>query len=677
MPEPTDEREGISADPITPDEHRIDESLKEDALGARYEQQKFFDVTANDPAMFGNNNTQNNFGAQQPQMTVGRPPNAAELAKWYEPTGCEEQLRHLLEGNTTVCLTGEPGTGRFSTACHVLVGRHGADRLAEIFPPPDRGIVDAVHEFPPEKLKPGRAYILRIHDEDPAPIMDRLNALVSAKKSKLLLIRDLTGRARAMESAEVRHRLPSPIGVFRMHARRELENTSRDPEAYVQLAQSAALLVGPPREVAEQVTLALRYPAGPECLRALREQSQQVLLARALNILDPKGQDGPAGRRRLRQHRRAFQLSYAALRNESIDRVFAATGLLLSQVDAESGWDDLGRTALEHSVEALLGDVLAADWSADQVSGGPRLARLDPRMAGALFSVAWHEFDHTRPAIIAWLNALVESPDAASRRAATAVTVNLALLDFDRVDTDLISVWSASQKVRVRRAAAQVVVYLSAANDLDQRMLRTVHRWVDGAANLRRDTAAWAYVSGLRQNSASWNLADLRRIAEDPMQRSTSTIAEAVGQIFDEESYGLIVATLAGWIRADGPQRLVTRHAARALIRIAGVPARNGRGGVPLLLLALSDAGTEELAVLWYAALLGASTKREAWHVLLGWLRSADREPELRKPVVELLHEMARVSALRRRLHPFLSRPDAPDWIADVVGEWNDDRQPG
>jgi hypothetical protein len=500
--------------------------------------------------------------------------------------------------------------------------------------------------------------------------MRRLDAIVGAAEGKLILIGDSSPRTTTVGDAEVRHLVPPAQEVFRKHVERLSNGAHGDPAAYIRLVRDGVPLPRSPREV---VTLARRAVSrSPEAAREdLLRQDQRKQRETASDILEVRSKGGSPGRRRLPQHRRAFRLAYATLPDQPISHVFEATGLLLSALDAQSGWTDLGRTALEHSVEGLLGEILTTGWrSNDRLAP---LVRLDDALGRAILDVVWHEFDHTRPALVSWLTTLVGADEPAFRHAATRAATMLAILDFDEVSRLLIDPWSGSGKVRVRRAAAQVIVILSSANRVNLRIRHAVNNWVWGAGNLRRDTAAWAYASGLRQIDPRWSLADLRRIAHDPMQRNSPTVAEGVGQLAGPGLHRLVVPTLVDWIREDQPARLVTRHAARSLLRMASNADHRRGEAAPSLLLALADGeiAPSDLSVLWYPALLGVSTRQRAWPTLLDWLRHADANTDLRKSVAELLHEMAGVPALRRRLRRCLRHSGAPSWIVTITEEWD------
>ncbi|KUL29191.1 hypothetical protein [Actinoplanes awajinensis] len=644
---------------VEPDELRMAEALLKRILGPHFDSQTFARITATGASMYGNGNVQVN-ASERKRPNLTPPAVPPDIKNFYVPVGVEEELGRHLDHRTTVCLTGGSGTGRLSTAYHALAERFG-DAIVEIQVPQDESVAAAVHEKVDLRLRHG--YLLSIGDEDPAPIISRLDAEIHRAESKLVLIRNRTDRAKPYSDGNVDHVIPNSGNVFRAHAQRLAENADQRAKC-LRVLETDISLPATPGEVVALVERLLPLP-GPDVVDFARTNSHAALLKRAASYLEVQQESGPPGRRRLRQHRRAFRIAYAAAAGRPIGQVFTITGLLLSQLDAESGWTDLGRTALEHSTAALLGDWHPERW------GSRPLARLDDDLLDAVFDVAWHEFDHTRPALVAWLNELVAIDEF--RPTAIHAATKLAMADFDEAFPQIVDAWSRDRKLRVRQAAAQTAMALSLTRTHRDRALQAVHDWVSAATKASRDTAAAAYASGLRQNDPQWDLADLRTIAGDPAQWRSWTIAEAVRQLLEPALAGVIVRTLADWIRADGPDRMVIRHAARALVRMADVPVGSGWDSPPMLLAGLRD-GTvpvHDLGPLWHAALLADSTRTMAWPALLGWLQYADAVRELRGAAGDLLTELTTKSPpLRRRLRLLLDRPDAPGWIAGLIKEW-------
>lgn len=660
--EPREPEDKYDKENVDPDELRITAEDLSRLLGPRLSRQMFAAITATGASMYGNDNVQNNFSLGGKRPTLTPPANIDSVKQCYAPARADEELKNLLGQQATVCLTGPDGTGRFTTACKALLRLEGIEVVTEIRVPLDQSVADAVHE---ESRLPARnGYLLHIRDEDPATIVRLLDGRVRAAGSKLVLIRDRPEGAIVRGDAEVDHVAPSPRQVFRAHALRLADLARGDLEDYLHAVDSGAHLPAAPGEVVSLVHQVLSMPSD-EVKEFLSEHNSAKLREEAVGYLEVGDTNGPPGRRRLRQHRRAFRIAYAASTDQPIGQVFAATGLLLARLDAESGWDDLGRTALEHSTTALLGR-----WPGERRVWN-RATGLDDGLIDAVFDVTWHEFDHTRPALIAWLNDLVNRNQFVDT-AIYAVT-KLAIADFDEVFPAFIDVWSRSQRIRERRAAAQLAVILASVPALRDRMLRAVHHWVASATKARHDTVASAYASGLRQNDASWDLADLRTVAGGSAQMWSWTIAEAIRQLVKDAPPELVVGALADWIRGDSDPRLVTRHAARALVRMADVRTGGRWNSPPLLLAGLADGAipVADLGPLWYAALLGESTKALAWIEFDNWLGYAHRNHELRAPVAALITEMAgKAPPLRRRLRSYLDLPEAPDWITVLIGEW-------
>jgi hypothetical protein len=664
--EPSSDRERIN-----PDEAQVDEDVKERLLGPQYERQRYTRNRATGPSMWGNSNTQNVYS---PRMTsvFRRPADIERLTEWYaltEGKEVERALHDALDRHTTICLSGEPDSGRFSTACYTLVERFGAEHVEEILPPLDEAPARAFQRLTADDLCPATGYLVRIEAADPLPVISRLDALVRSVDSRLVLIRDRSARDSSHGDNEIRHLPPNPGEVFRSHVQYLGRQSGTDVGGHLRLANWDSL-PSRPRQVARLATEAVRRTVA-DAERFLIEGNAGTLREKAekiLGVTDDAG--GGRARRRLPQHRRAFRIAYAAMAGQPIGHVFEATGLLLKALDAESGWTDIGRTALEHPVATLLGDPLANQWLS--AHNPRRLAQVDDDLVREIFDVVWHEFDHTRPALLTWLNAMVASADPTSREAAIRVTVKLALIDFDGIWRAAIDEWSRSPRSRVRLSAAQAILILASANGVNQLVARRVHGWVTGGSKLRRDTAALAYAGGLMLTDPHWVLADLRIIAQDAMQRLDWTIATAVRRLLGPDRGPLIVQTLAGWIQTDVPDLVVTQHAARSFTRMLTVPREGRSGSPPALLLDLAESAVpmRDLTLLWRAALRDPSTWRQAWSGLLLWLGHAHTDPALRRPLVEMVQAMAVAVPLRRRLVRCLTRPDTPDWIIAAMKEW-------
>ncbi|MDG4827579.1 hypothetical protein O7635_37535 [Asanoa sp. WMMD1127] len=197
-----------------------------------------------------------------------------------------------------------------------------------------------------------------------------------------------------------------------------------------------------------------------------------------------------------------------------------------------------------------------------------------------------------------------------------------------------------------------------------------VRSWCYGGNNYRRDAAALVYASGLQQRVLAWSMADLRRIATDPLQRGHYSVAEAVNQLYQPDRAGWLLTELTEWTRS-ADTRL---HAARALVTLAHKPSATSAYGRPELLVRLAgaEADAAQLARLWRIALVEPALSTNAWSAFASWLWHADRDERLRPPAVDLLNQLAASPRMRRRLAFFLTSSRVSDdrlpwWVREVV----------
>ncbi|MDG4766450.1 hypothetical protein O7632_20440 [Solwaraspora sp. WMMD406] len=588
-----------------------------------------------------------------------------DLLTVYVPTAADDELARKLSERSAVCLAGRPDTGRFSTALVALARRHGPDQTHEILLPDDvePGVLTQASD---RTLKKDHGYVLRLPGDTHSRVIPMLADLFRRREASLLLIRDDEGRVGGRSGAEVTHHPPEPVAVFHAHLHRHLRAMPRSSEPdrehavsrYLQHEKLTAALhscYGPQEVVFIAEAVWAAHPAGSEDIERILDNSQPRRRVRAAEIL-ATNQDGTGHRRqrRIDQHERAFRIAYAVFARRPLHYVFEAASLLLEEIDGQAKRVDWGRMALQYSVSELLGPLLQVDWqesrdATNSPGGSSRSAWLrDGAMRGAIIEVAWHEFDSTRPALINWLNTLATRGDEPMQRAAAEAAGLLAHHDFLRVCTELVDEWAASPKRRLRQAAAWTMVAADMGGQVGHLVRRRVRSWAGGRRNYQRDAAARVYASGLRQPDVSWSLADLRRIAQDPMQQHTRTVAKGVRQIYTVHSAEHIIGELVNWSQ----DRQLQPHAAYALIEVAEHVDDDSRGDVPDLLIRFAaqqiDGGG--LVRLWRLALLSPGLSQRAWHTFGQWLARADADDTVRKAVASLVADLAADPSLHRRM---------------------------
>jgi hypothetical protein len=685
-PDPADsdgqtEPEPVAADeqekPIAAGSLRVDPQVGWELYGAHYS-----DITMHGPAMLGNDNVQivvEHHERLDPH--VAQLDYVSELRAVHAWTESDRQLTSLLRQRAVACLTGPKNSGRFSSACVVLGEVYGEENVYQISLP--AGAKPEVLFRNPGLIALKGGFVLRYDHEDYAEAMRRLSDLFRRHGSGLLLVREDRSSPGMRGGAEVGHRPPPPVEVFRHHLRRYLAHrdpafSSSEAEKYLShasLRDALAKTYGPKECVAIAQAVAQNRPGGDEAMKATLDYSQPHRREVAAQILIPQAAGVGAGGRRASQHERAFRISYAVFRRQPLHYVFEAADWLLAEIDSAALRPDWGSMALQRSVDELLGEPLATEWRAGRDAGNVALGvsrvawMRDPGLRGAILDVAWHEFDGTRKPLLKWLDKLVQAGDEVMSRAASETAGLLAHYDFGYVHRELLDGWARSPRRQLRQAAARSEITAEMAGDGGDRVREKLRGWCLAGNNYQRDTAALVYASGLQQPVLAWSLNDLGLIADNKMQLPSNAVAEAVNQLYRPEAAELLVRALAQWTK-----RLHARvHAARALLALAQRPSPEVADHRPELLVHLAEGAVpiDDLAQLWRVALSDSVLAMSAANVLAGWVRLAEEDHTLRAPVQNLVERMAPRTTMRRRLVYYLEkqsefRDALPNWLRQM-----------
>ncbi|MEV0607288.1 hypothetical protein AB0I61_13055 [Polymorphospora rubra] len=666
---------------IEPDSLRVDaQRVGEELFGAHYT-----GISSYGPTAYGSHNTINNYARPPLKPIVGQLIDVVELLKCYSESDADVALDRVMRQRSALCLTGPKNSGRFSAACAALARRHAADRVHEIFLPP--GVLPEALLEHPDLVLDGRGYVLQLPGNGHIETMRLLAALFHRRSATILLIRDEGARGREPHQAEVRHRQPDPIDVFRKHLQQQLRvghelsyiRSAETTELYLQTAglqQELGNTAGPQEVVQLARKIGEQHPVGDEAMQSILSASQPRLRRRASRILLPPEDGAPSRRRRAGQHERAFRIAYAVFRQQPMHYVFESAAWLLAEIDSAALRPEWGRMALECPVQDLLGEELRGDWfegrNPGKSSSGPtRSAWIRDRgLRGAILDVAWHDFDGTRESLLRWLDRLVHEGDTTMVRAAAETAALLAHHDFERMHDKLIDRWAASPRPRIRQAAAWTETVAAMGGHVGHLVREKLGAWCYGTSNYQRDTAARVYASGLRQRQLEWSMSDLRRIAADRLQRQEHAIAEGVNQLYEPDQAGWLVTELAHWTGSSG----IRLHAGRAMLVLAAKPAGDAAGERPELLvrLAAGDIDSASMAKVWRVALVEPDLSASAWPILADWLGHADSDEQLRPTVAELLEALASGAHAGRRMLFFFTRTSrfedgVPLWVRQML----------
>jgi hypothetical protein len=624
----------------------------------------------------GDNNTiVNVVDGHDPQPYVGALTHIAEQRRTYAPNLSDDELSELLSARHVVCLSGKPGTGRFTAACMALAEQHGVDGIHEIVLPGNTQL-ESLWRNGEVPLK-GKGHVLRLAAQHDCTRLRPLEDVFRRRGARLVAI---TSASSGPDGLRVSHEPADPSEILRAHLRAALTPEGTEPDAYLEMTSVRVAVAAAyrPREIVDIAgRIAKQRPLDEEQMERLLAEStprQRERGERAL-LLKRDHQSFPGTQRD--QYLRAFRMTYALFHGRPLHYVFDAVDLLLEVANVAAGWPKTLRTSLEHPVSDLLGEDLAQDWEdarkqfSATATGTSRTARLrDPGLRGILLDLAWHEFDGTHHTLVKWLQALVDRGDDVMRRTAADAAALLMSHDFDLAQRLLIDGWAKNPRSAVRQVAAWSVATAYIGGGVEQQVRDQVRKWVGETARYR-DTAARVYASGLRQPHLQWTMGDLLQIAMDRGQRRNAVIGEALSELYDRAYAGPFVAGLRLWLGDDAP-REVHAHVVRAASKLLQREHTNYPGCAELLVLvADKTVAVDDLETLWRHVLFEPDTATRPWSELAGWLGSADENTDLRPGFTEILQRLADDSVIERRLRYYLPRSGGnrplPEWVLQAM----------
>jgi hypothetical protein len=640
---------------------------------------EFHEVSSHGQTAFGNGNIFVSTAGETPALFVSPLEWVVDLLDYYVEAPNDNRLDAVLAGRHVVCLTGAPGTGRFTSACAALARRHAPDLVHEIHLPP--GHTSAVLHGQHDQIVEGSGHVLRLASGERLETIRMLDDVFRGRRATAVLIRDADARDVELHDSEIAHHRADFAKMFEQHVRRVwqprcpngcgpctvdcIEGVLRWWTGEDTLRRALAEAYRP-REVVEIAEKMVRHrPRNTEDLANVLSASHPIRRQRATEILLPAHGGQAFRHERIGQYERAFRIAYAVFNRQPVHYVFETAGWLLEQIDREASRPALGRPAFEHPVVDLLGEILCRDWLEgrhNEQRAAPGTSRTvwlrDSRMRGAILEVAWHEFDNTRPALLRWLKYLVEYGDDTQRRAAADVAGLLAHHDFGPVCRQLVDDWASSRSGKLRDAAARVAVMAARGGQVTHQVHEKVRDWVRSRSSYQRDTAARCYASGLRQPYLRWTLTDLMLVAVDSTQQRAMTVASALNQLYEPSIAGHLVEHLGNWISARGDEPGRQASAAQAFVLMAArVTENDGDGRFDLVVQAMrGNVSVDSLADLWAAALLRASAGPSAWDVLHSWIRLPEIYPASEQTIRTLLGVLANAPAMQRRLDFYVNR---------------------
>lgn len=576
----------------------------------------------------------------------------------HVPTADQAPLREVLFQHKVAYLSGPAGTGRLATAYAVLAELCGVDKIVMVDVDEDTSLTVALHQD--GVLRPGHGHVLELTAGQPAPRGHTLGGAAEAcgDGGYVIVIGPPAPAGNSLRQYEIAHRPPAAADVLDSHLTHLLRTREGRPDADVlawrcRSDEAIARYLAASWQPAEVVVLARRLvevakrdgtPA--EALDLL----PGALRALAVDVL--KDADGDTNTLR----RLTARIAYAIYHGTPLTVVFELASTLRAALPPEDPDEPepVARTVFDGGIDGLVPwEMRARDEDGTGAADAERLARLrDPELARAVLDVVWHDYDHLRTPLLAWLFVLGGDHRERIRIRAGQVAGQLAIYDFGRIYRELFRLWATSPRTACRQAVAWAMERAALEPRLTARVSRQVADWVFSPDPLLNDSAARCLATriGTESPEDALDLLYLVAVREDHAHRPA--VAQAVAQLYrpDEPDTGRIVlAELSRWAGDD--ERCLQAQAARALTFLTHREASPPDEHWPaLLLLAAGDPEAwSRLVGLWQTALTEPTTGIRSWEVLRVWLLRADEHPDVHDAVLRLATEVLRTPPVRSR----------------------------
>ncbi|MFC1434136.1 hypothetical protein ACEZDB_26150 [Streptacidiphilus sp. N1-3] len=579
------------------------------------------------------------------------PRDVARYRKVHRAVDQQHQMEARLREHHVVVLSGEPGSGRQSTALVLLAGICGNDRI-RILHTEAPGIAEALAVQREELLSRGDGFLVDLGDQ---PVkLSTVVALSGWAHSRNAYVVVIGERGPVdpdqFQPYAVEHRRPDPAAVLEVHLRAALaphspactEDGCGNGHAGAFVARMLAdqqvrrTIGGAPsvRDVVDfAVLLAEQVHAGQAGLDEAVGRWRDRLRRLAKHILQTPSEGSQ--HLTLDPHRQAFRIAYALFNGHPLADVFWAGDLLSATVlplfeTRETPTDvHLFDRELDQLIPpAMRGAGLAGARA--QAEDNPRRALLgDEKLMLAVIEVVWHDYDSLRAPLRVWLTRMIgTSPLERIQVRAAQIAGILLGHDFDSVYRDLISDW-ARATAPYRQCAALALAMAAGDPQLAPRVRRQVRSWAGSPDWRLQDSAARTFGTSVGIQDVPDALRSLRELGTRPELALKNSVAFSMALLFLADATFPVADALEQWINADN--EYLARHAIRTMLILGRYSIGADRRDRPVLAhLAMQDSAREETLVrLWRRALLSQGHSARAWDLLRRWLLGGDPDPEL------------------------------------------------
>ncbi|MEV0153948.1 hypothetical protein AB0H57_09440 [Micromonospora sp. NPDC050686] len=615
------------------------------------------------------------------------PRTVAEAGEVYVPPGGFDEIRHACDGRFLLLLRCCRRWGGSSTAVELLRGMAQVHELR---------FGGDLANLPVESLPEGYGYVFdritarqvaSLRAQDLAVLEERL----AKRDSKLVVVVDAEWRFADHAVERAAQRITAPPAAAELVTRHLTLLLDSAPAAEQLLAEPGVgerlAVVGPDSFDASQLV---------ELARDLAEVARHELgLEEALSRFEERSQrdveswydDTEA------LDQRALVLALAVLDGMPFDAVARASGLLVDAWRADEAGAGAppprDRRPRKVRLRAARARIDREVWSARYGSGELEVVSfLDDTYPRRILRHAWHEHDYDRELLLRWLRQLAADVEGrVGIRAAQAIGY-LSWFAFDTIRRDIITPWAVSGDGGLRERGVAALEVAARGPEVAERAFRLVLDWYGRRDPALRRMAARALgdsVGMLLAGGPDERLAELAK-DDDLMLHILigDSIAELVTVTADAGRRVALLRLLDDWSAESASGR--QSAGVLGFLEVAAslwLPRSSPDGEVhwPALLWLATVGATEDtelaparpiIARLWGRALVAPRADDAVHRVLRGWAWSAQRWPELRPHLIQLLVEAATTKRQGQLLAAHARRwrdpePLAPDLAARLL----------
>ncbi len=624
---------------------------------------------------------ENHFTSAQPNRARGGllPAELIEsTVRTHVQTAEHDLLRYTLLQHGVAYESGRDGSGRLATAHALLAELCGCDKIVAIDLDDDADLSAVLDQD--GVLLPGHGHVLELTADRPVPRKQTLAAAggrLAVDQGYLIVIGPPGPADRPLDPYEVEHHPPGAAAVLDQHLAQLLRTRANWSDKRVNEFVSACRA---DEVITEQLRTSWRPGEVAQLVRRLVDVGRRggrpaeavellpgALRELAVSVLRAANDDGDVTALR----RLTARIAFGLYSGRPLAVVFELASLLFAALPPADPADpadpvDPAPLVFDGGMESLVDPRMRARPDGAETEDTERLARLvDPELALAVLDVVWHDYDHLRAPVLAWLRVLGGDPRQSVRMRTGQLAGQLALYDFGEAYRELLRPWASSERKVLRQSAAWAMERAVLEPRLTARVCRQVRDWTYSQHPFLNDTAARCYATRLGTEFADDTLVHLWLVALRGEQAVSPAVAQAVAGLYQPdqaESARVLLEELRRWTQDRA--RCLHVHAARALTFLAHRTAPSPDDRWPALLrLATEDTETWDLLTeLWRATLTEPMAAARGWQVLLAWLHrpSEAGEPgELGEVTERFATDLLRAPVVRFRAQFHLTQ-----WLA-------------